>query len=152
MQPLVRLIGRNIGPYWGYVALVVLCQTIATAMALYLPTLNARLIDEGVVQGDLDYIWRTGGLMLIFGLVQSLAQIIAVYLGARTAMSLGRQIRAAMFRRTLEFSTQEINHFGAPTLLTRSTNDVQQVQQFVYMSLVLVVGAPITMVGGAVMA
>jgi ATP-binding cassette subfamily B protein len=149
---LARLINRYIRPYWGLLAIVVVLQTIATIMSLYLPTLNARIIDEGVVTGDVDFIWGTGGVMLLLSLVQGAAQIGAVWAGANTAMQFGRDIRGAIFERTLSFSTREMNHFGAPSLITRSTNDVQQVQMLVLMTCVMLVGAPITMVGGVVMA
>ncbi len=149
---LARLINRYIRHYWGLLAIVVVLQTIATIMSLYLPTLNARIIDEGVVTGDVDFIWGTGGVMLLLSLVQGAAQIGAVWAGANVAMQFGRDIRGAIFERTLSFSTREMNRFGAPSLITRSTNDVQQVQMLVLMTCVMLVGAPITMVGGVVMA
>ena len=127
-------------------------QTIATIMSLYLPTLNARIIDEGVVKGDVDFIWGTGGVMLLLSLVQGAAQIGAVWAGANVAMQFGRDVRDAIFERTLSFSAREMNKFGAPSLITRSTNDVQQVQMLVLMTCVMLVGAPITMIGGVVMA
>jgi ATP-binding cassette subfamily B protein len=149
---LARLINRYIRPYWGLLAIVVVLQTIATIMSLYLPTLNARIIDEGVVTGDVDFIWGTGGVMLLLSLVQGAAQIGAVWAGANVAMQFGRDVRGAIFERTLSFSAREMNKFGAPSLITRSTNDVQQVQMLVLMTCVMLVGAPITMVGGVVMA
>ena len=149
---LARLINRYIRPYWGLLAIVVVLQTIATIMSLYLPTLNARIIDEGVVTGDVDFIWGTGGVMLLLSLVQGAAQIGAVWAGANTAMQFGRDVRDAIFERTLSFSAREMNKFGAPSLITRSTNDVQQVQMLVLMTCVMLVGAPITMIGGVVMA
>ncbi|HJE51228.1 MAG TPA: ABC transporter ATP-binding protein/permease [Tessaracoccus flavescens] len=149
---LARLINRYIRPYWGLLAIVVALQTIATIMSLYLPTLNARIIDEGVVVGDTDFIWGTGGVMLLLSAIQALAQIGAVWAGANTAMQFGRDVRAAIFDRALSFSTQEMNKFGAPSLITRSTNDVQQVQMLVLMTCVMLVSAPITMVGGVFMA
>jgi ATP-binding cassette subfamily B protein len=149
---LARLINRYVRPYWGLLAIVVVLQTIATIMSLYLPTLNARIIDEGVVKGDVDFIWGTGGVMLLLSLVQGAAQIGAVWAGANVAMQFGRDVRDAIFERTLSFSAREMNKFGAPSLITRSTNDVQQVQMLVLMTCVMLVGAPITMVGGVVMA
>ena len=149
---LARLINRYIRPYWGLLAIVVVLQTIATIMSLYLPTLNARIIDEGVVTGDVDFIWGTGGVMLLLSLVQGAAQIGAVWAGANVAMQFGRDVRDAIFERTLSFSAREMNKFGAPSLITRSTNDVQQVQMLVLMTCVMLVGAPITMIGGVVMA
>lgn len=152
IRRLATLINRYISQYWGLLVLVVALQVVATIMALYLPTLNARIIDEGVVRGDTDYIWRTGGVMLLLSLVQALGQGSAVYFGARAAMLFGRDVRAALFDRTLAFSSREMNHFGAPSLITRTTNDVQQVQMLVLMTAIMLVGAPITMVGGVVMA
>ena len=149
---LARLINRYIRPYWGLLAIVVVLQTIATIMSLYLPTLNARIIDEGVVKGDTDYIWRTGAVMLLLSVVQAAAQIGAVWAGANTAMQFGRDVRAAIFDKALSFSTKEMNRFGAPSLITRNTNDVQQVQMLVLMTCVMLVSAPITMVGGVFMA
>ncbi len=149
---LARLINRYIRPYWGLLALVVVLQTIATTMSLYLPTLNARIIDEGVATGDVGYIWGTGGLMLGLSLVQGAAQIGAVWAGANAAMRFGRDVRAAVFDRALSFSNRELNTFGAPSLITRNTNDVQQVQMLVLMTCTMLVGAPITMVFGVVMA
>ena len=149
---LARLINRYIRPYWGLLGIVVVLQTIATIMSLYLPTLNARIIDEGVVVGDTGFIWSTGGIMLILSAVQGAAQIGAVWAGANAAMQFGRDVRTAIFKRALEFSTQELNKFGAPSLITRNTNDVQQVQMLVLMTCVMLVSAPITMVGGVFMA
>ncbi|GAA3864338.1 ABC transporter ATP-binding protein [Tessaracoccus defluvii] len=147
-----RVINRYVKPYWGLIAIVVVLQIIATIMSLYLPTLNARIIDQGVVLGDTDYIWRTGGVMLLLSAIQAAAQIGAVWAGANTAMQFGRDLRAALFHRTLSFSTRELNKFGAPSLITRNTNDVQQVQTLIQMTLVMLVSAPITMVGGVFMA
>ncbi|MHA6523158.1 ABC transporter ATP-binding protein [Tessaracoccus sp. G1721] len=147
-----RLINRYIRPYWGLLAIVIALQTIATIMSLYLPTLNARIIDEGVVTGDTDFIWGTGGVMLLLSAVQGAAQIAAVWAGANAAMQFGRDVRAAIFERALSFSARELNRFGAPSLITRNTNDVQQVQMLVLMSAVMLVSAPITMVGGVFMA
>ncbi|MDO5734895.1 MAG: ABC transporter ATP-binding protein [Propionibacteriaceae bacterium] len=152
IRRLATLINRYIRQYWGLLSLVVALQVVATMMSLYLPTLNARIIDQGVVKGDTDYIWSTGGVMLLLALVQGIGQGGAVYFGARAAMLFGRDVRAALFDRTLAFSSREMNHFGAPSLITRTTNDVQQVQMLVLMTCIMLVGAPITMVGGVVMA
>ncbi|GAA1394055.1 ABC transporter ATP-binding protein [Luteococcus peritonei] len=149
---LVRLINRYIKPYWGLVGIVLLLQLIAVIASLYLPNLNARIIDQGVARGDTHYIWVHGGWMLAVSLVQIAAQICAVWFGARAAMQVGRDIRAAIFSRVLSFSAREVNQFGAPSLITRTTNDVQQVQQLVLMTLVMMVSAPITMAGGVFMA
>ncbi|MGO1385624.1 MAG: ABC transporter ATP-binding protein [Arachnia sp.] len=152
IRKLGTLINRYITQYWRLLLLVVALQVVATMMTLYLPTLNARIIDEGVVLGDTDFIWRTGAIMLVLALVQGLGQVGSVYFGARAAMLFGRDVRAALFDRTLAFSSREMNHFGAPSLITRTTNDVQQVQMLVLMTCIMLVGAPITMVGGVVMA
>lgn len=152
IKRLAKLINQFIKPYWLWLIGIVVLQTLATIMSLYLPTLNARIIDEGVVTGDIDYIWRTGWIMLGFAAIQAAAQIGAVYLGANVAMKFGRDVRAAIFDRALSFSTRELNQFGAPSLITRNTNDVQQVQMLVVMTATMLVGAPITMVGGVYMA
>ncbi len=149
---LVKLINRYIRPYYGLLAGVLVCQLIATAASLTLPTLNAQIIDNGVAKGDTDYIWRHGAIMLAVALVQAIGQVIAVYFGAKAAMSFGRDVRSAVFTRTLSFSTREVNRFGAPSLITRTTNDVQQVQMLVLMTCIMMVSAPITMVGGVIMA
>ncbi len=149
---LVRLINRFIKPYWGLIGVVVLLQLVATIASLYLPNLNARIIDQGVAKGDTHYIWTHGGWMLAVSLVQAVAQITAVWFGARAAMQLGSDVRAAVFERVLGFSSREVNQFGAPSLITRTTNDVQQVQQLVLMTCVMMISAPITMVGGVIMA
>ncbi len=149
---LITLIRRTIRPYWPLVVGVVVLQTISTIASLYLPTLNARIIDGGVAKGDTHYIWVHGGYMLAWSLAQVVAQIAAAYLGARVAMSVGRDVRTQLFDHVLAFSSREVNHFGAPSLITRNTNDVQQVQQLLLMGLIMVVGAPLTMVGGVFMA
>lgn len=149
---LTKLINRYIKPYrWALVA-VVLLQLIATTASLLLPTLNAQIIDNGVAKGDTNYIVSQGAVMLGLSIVQATSQIIAVYFGARTAMAFGRDVRAAIFTRTLEFSTRELNQFGAPSLITRTTNDVQQVQMLVLMTAIMMISAPITMAGGVFMA
>lgn len=147
-----RLLGRYLRPYVLPLAGVILLQFVATLAALELPTLNADIIDNGVAKGDTGYIWTHGGLMLAVSMVQVAAQIGAVFLGARLAMGFGRDVRDAVFTRTLAFSTREVNRFGAPSLITRTTNDVQQVQMLVLMTCITLVGAPITMVGGVIMA
>src|SRR3954452_9103839 len=120
--------------------------------ALYLPSLNADIIDEGVTQGDTAFIIRTGGVMLMVSLLQILCSAGAVYVGARTAMAFGRDLRAALFHRVGSFSSREVYQLGAPSLITRSTNDVQQVQMLVLMTCTMMVAAPIMMVGGVLMA
>ncbi len=147
-----RLLGRYLRPYAASLALVVTLQFLATLAGLELPTLNADIIDNGVAKGDTAYIWTHGALMLGVSLVQVLAQVGAAWFGARLAMGFGRDVRDAVFSRTLAFSTREVNRFGAPSLITRTTNDVQQVQMLVLMTCLMLMGAPITMVGGVIMA
>src|SRR5262249_20071175 len=127
-------------------------QLVGTIASLYLPSLNADIIDNGVAKGDTNYIMHTGGWMLAVSLVQIACAITAVYFGARTAMSVGRDLRSTIFRRVGEFSSREMAHFGAPSLITRNTNDVQQVQMLVVMTCTVMVMAPIMCVGGVIMA
>ncbi|MEU6175395.1 ABC transporter ATP-binding protein [Streptantibioticus parmotrematis] len=149
---LVRLLRAYLRPYTTSIALIVLLQLVSTLATLYLPTLNANIIDKGVVKGDTGYIVGTGGLMLAVTLVQIVCAIGAVYFGARTSMALGRDVRAAVFDRVQSFSAREVGRFGAPSLITRTTNDVQQVQMLTLMTFTLMVSAPIMCVGGIVMA
>ncbi|KOT62083.1 multidrug ABC transporter ATPase [Streptomyces rimosus subsp. rimosus] len=134
------------------ISLIVLLQLIQTLATLYLPTLNADIIDDGVIKGDMGYILGLGGVMIAVTLLQICCSIGAVYFGARTAMALGRDIRAAVFDRVQSFSAREVGRFGAPSLITRTTNDVQQVQMLVLMTFTMMVAAPIMCVGGVVMA
>ena len=127
-------------------------QAIQTAAALTLPTLNADIIDNGVLQGDNGYIWRTGGVMLGFSFVQILFVIAAVWFGAQAAMSFGRDLRRDIFQQVNSYSAREIGQFGAPSLITRITNDVQQVQMLVVLACTMMIAAPITMVFGIVFA
>ncbi|AYW78977.1 ABC transporter ATP-binding protein [Propionibacterium acidifaciens] len=131
---------------------MVLLQAAASVASLMLPNLNARIIDTGVAYGDTAYIWRTGGRMLAVGGAQVVAQCLAAVLGARLAMGIGRDIRAGLFHTVLNYSSQEVDHFGAPSLITRTTNDVQQVQQLILMTCIMILGAPFTMVGAVIMA
>ncbi|MBO0843854.1 MAG: ABC transporter ATP-binding protein [Nocardioides sp.] len=149
---LITLVRRFLAAYRRPLIAVVVLQFIGTVMALYLPSLNADIIDNGVVTGDTGYIVRTGAVMLVVAFVQILCSIGAVWFGARTAMGFGRDVRAEIFRQVGTFSQREVQHFGAPSLITRETNDVQQVQMLVLMSCTLMVMAPIMMVGGIVMA
>ncbi|MFC1416452.1 ABC transporter ATP-binding protein [Streptacidiphilus cavernicola] len=149
---LIRLLRAHLRPYTKPIGLLVLLQLIQTIATLYLPTLNADIIDDGVIKGDTGYILQTGGIMLGVTLAQVVCAIGAVYYGARTAMALGRDIRASVFNRVQTFSSREVGHFGAPSLITRSTNDVQQVQMLVLMTFTLMVAAPIMCVGGIIMA
>ncbi|WP_406435765.1 ABC transporter ATP-binding protein/permease [Streptomyces sp. NBC_00631] len=149
---LIRLLRTYLRPYKKPISLLVLLQFLQTCATLYLPTLNAHIIDNGVVKGDTDYILSLGGLMIGISLAQVACNIGAVYYGARTASALGRDVRAAVFDRVQSFSSREVGHFGAPSLITRTTNDVQQVQMLVLMTFTLMVSAPIMCVGGIVLA
>lgn len=149
---LIRLIFQHLRPYRTWLAIVVLLQFLGTLAMLFMPSMNAHIIDHGVVAGDTGYILREGGLMLLVAIGQIACSVTAVWFSARTAMSFGRDLRAAIFRRVGSFSAREINHFGAPSLITRETNDVQQVQMLVLMGGTMMVAAPIMMVGGIVMA
>jgi ATP-binding cassette subfamily B multidrug efflux pump len=149
---LLRVLRTHLRPYAGNLSLVVVLQLIGTIASLYLPTLNADIIDNGVAKGDTGYIMGTGGWMLAISLVQIACTVTAVYFGAKTAALFGRDVRAAVFHRVGEFSAREVNQFGAPTLISRSTNDVQQIQMLVVMTTTMLVAAPITMVGGVIMA
>ena len=149
---LLRILRTHLRPYAGNLSVVVVLQLIGTIASLYLPSLNADIIDNGVAKGDTGYIMRTGGWMLAVSLVQIVCTIVAVYFGAKTAALFGRDVRAAVFHRVGEFSAREVNQFGAPTLISRSTNDVTQIQMLVVTTCTMLVAAPITMVGGVVMA
>ncbi|GAA3497948.1 ABC transporter ATP-binding protein [Streptomyces prasinosporus] len=149
---LIRLLRARLRPYKRPVALLVLLQFLQTCATLYLPTLNADIIDDGVVKGDTGYILGYGALMIGVSLAQVVCNVGAVYYGARTASALGRDVRAAVFDRVQSFSARELGQFGAPSLITRTTNDVQQVQMLALMTFTLMVSAPIMCVGGIVMA
>ena len=149
---LVRILLSRSKPYTGYVIAVLLLQALSTAATLYLPSLNAKIIDRGVAQVDIDYIWRTGGIMLIVAFVQVLAAIAAIWFGSRTAMGLGRDLRSDIFRRVTRYSAEDMNNFGTATLITRGTNDVQQIQMVYMMILNFMVTAPIMSIGGVIMA
>jgi len=120
---LVRLLRRHLRPYGRPLAAVVALQLVGTMASLYLPSLNADIIDNGVVTGDIDYILQTGVMMLGVSLVQVICAIIAVYFGSRLAMGMGRQLRGDLFHRVVAFSQREVGQFGAPSLITRNTND-----------------------------
>jgi ATP-binding cassette subfamily B protein len=149
---LIRVLRAYLRPYRKPIALVVLLQFIQTLATLYLPTLNADVIDNGVVKGDIGYILHTGGVMLAVTLLQVVCSIGAVYFGAQTSMALGRDLRSAIFDRVQDFSAREVGRFGTPSLITRTTNDVQQVQMLALLSFTLMVMAPIMCVGGVVLA
>lgn len=149
---LLKLIGRYIKPHWPLLVAVVVFQFAQSMASLYLPQLTADIIDNGVAKGDVGYILRVGVVMLGATLVQILFAIAAVYFGARAAMSLGRDLRSAVFYRVSEFSEREVTRFGAPSLITRTTNDVTQVQMLVLMTCTLMVSAPILAIGGIIAA
>ena len=149
---LVRLLSRFLRPYARHLAAVVALQLAATTASLYLPNLYARIIDRGVAVGDTGYILATGAIMLAFTAVQVACSIGAVYFGAMVAMAYGRDLRGAIFHHIGEFSAHEVGKFGAPSLITRTTNDVQQVQMVVLMGCTMLVMAPIMCIGGVVMA
>ena len=149
---LLHLLRRFLRPYRRDLAIVVLLQLVATIASLYLPSMNADIIDRGVVTGNTGYILRTGGAMLLVAALQIACAVSAVYFGARTAMAYGRDLRGAIFHRVGEFSSREVGRFGAPSLITRTTNDVQQVTTLVLMGCTMVVMAPIMCFGGIVMA
>jgi ATP-binding cassette subfamily B protein len=149
MIPLLR---RFLRPYSRLLVVVVVLVTLQALGQLWLPSLNADIINKGVITGDTGYIMRTGGIMLGVTLTLGVASIVQSYYSALTAMSFGRDVRSAMFHRVQAFSLRELNTFGAPSLITRNTNDVQQVQMLVVMGLTMMLSAPITMVGGVIMA
>ncbi len=149
---LIRILRTYLRPYRRPITLVVVLQLIQTLATLYLPTLNADIIDNGVVRGDAGYIMHTGGVMLAVTVVQIFGSIGAVYFGARTSMALGRDVRLTIFDRVQDFSAREVGHFGTPSLITRTTNDVQQVQMLALLSFTLMVSAPIMAVGGVLLA
>jgi ATP-binding cassette subfamily B protein len=149
---LLRLLRTHLSPYKPWLAAIVVLQFTATVAMLYLPSLNADIIDQGVAVGDTDYIVRTGAVMLGVSMVQIVCSVVAVACAARTAMSFGRDVRAAVFHRIGSFSGREVAQFGAPSLITRNTNDVQQVQMLTLLTCSLAVQVPIMMVGGIVMA
>jgi ATP-binding cassette, subfamily B, multidrug efflux pump len=149
---LIRLLRTYLRPYRGAITAVCVLQLVQTLATLFLPTLNADIIDNGVITGDTGYIMRIGGIMLVVSLVQIICAIGAVYFGARTAMALGRDVRHGVFRRVQAFSAREVGRFGTPSLITRTTNDVQQVQMLAVMTFTLLVSAPIMCVGGVILA
>ncbi|WP_405694988.1 ABC transporter ATP-binding protein [Streptomyces sp. NBC_01185] len=149
---LIKLLRTYLGPYRQPIMLLVLFQLLQTCASLYLPSLNADIIDNGVVRGDTGYILQFGAVMIAVSVIQIVCNIGAVYYGARTASALGRDVRASVFGQVQSFSAREVGRFGAPSLITRTTNDVQQVQMLVLMAFTLMVSAPIMCVGGVIMA
>lgn len=149
---LLALLRQYIRPYRRLVAVLMVLQGISSLASLYLPTVNAAIIDEGVAKGDTATIVRLGMVMLSVTALQVLCAVGAVYFGSRTGMGFGRDLRAAMFEHITTFSEHETAHFGAPTLLTRTTNDVRQIQYLVQISSTVLVTAPIMCIGGILMA
>jgi ATP-binding cassette, subfamily B, multidrug efflux pump len=149
---LIRLLRAYLRPYGRWLLAVIALQLLGTIATLYLPSLNADIIDNGIAKGNTAYILSTGGWMLLISFAQIVCSAAATYYGARTAMSLGRDLRAAIFRRVSEFSGREVARFGAPSLITRNTNDVQQVQMLVAMTCTMMITAPIMCAGGIIMA
>jgi ATP-binding cassette, subfamily B, multidrug efflux pump len=149
---LIRLLRTYLRPHTRPLAAVIVLQLLGTIATLYLPSLNADIIDRGIANGDTGYILRIGGWMLLISVVQIVCSIVAVYFGAKAAMSFGRDLRGAIFHRVGGFSGQEVAQFGAPSLITRTTNDVQQVQMLVVITCTMLIAAPIMCVGGVIMA
>jgi ATP-binding cassette subfamily B multidrug efflux pump len=149
---LIRLLRTHLRAYRRVLLVLLGLQAIQSIANLYLPNLNASIIDKGVLRGDQGYIWTLGGVMLGVTLVQAVFAVAAFYFGARVAAGFGRDVRSNLFRRSLEFSAREVNHFGPASLITRVTNDVQQVQMLVQMACNMLLAAPVTIVGGVVMA
>ncbi|MDO5719185.1 MAG: ABC transporter ATP-binding protein [Actinomycetaceae bacterium] len=146
------ILKRYLTPAWPLLLAVVIFQMCQSFASLLLPTMNADIINNGVVTGDIAYIWATGGRMLLVTLFQVTCAIIAVYFASRLAMGLGRDLRGALFNHVVDFSQREVGEFGAPSLITRNTNDVQQVQMLVQSGSALMVSAPMLAIGGIVMA
>ena len=149
---LIRLLREYLRPYRKPLSLVLLLQLAQTLATLYLPTLNADIIDKGVITGNTHYILSIGGVMLAITLVQVACAVGAVYFGAKTAMALGRDVRHGIFSQVLRFSDREVSHLGTPSLITRTTNDVQQVQMLAIMTFTLLLSAPIMCIGGIILA
>ena len=149
---LMRLLRTYLRPYGKALFAIIVLQLVATVASLYLPNLNADIIDRGVSHGDTGYILSTGSIMLLIAAVQIACTAVAVFIGAKTAMSYGRDLRASIFHHVGSFSARELGKFGAPSLITRNTNDVQQIQMLVLMGANMLVTSPIMCVGGIVMA
>jgi len=143
-----KLLRAHVGPYKKVLLLVVVLQAVQASAALTLPTINANIIDHGVLPGNVHYIWTHGAVMVLVALVQVAFQIAAVFYGAKVAMGFGRDLRGALFHKVTDFSTREVGAFGAPSLITRITNDVQQVQLLVVLGTTMAIAAPITMAAG----
>ncbi|MGP8160233.1 MAG: ABC transporter ATP-binding protein [Candidatus Dormibacteria bacterium] len=149
---LVRMMLARLRPYRLQVSIVLALIVAQTVLGLYLPNLTADIINNGITKGDVGYIWRTGGVMLALTLLSGVTAVVATYFASRTSMGVGRDLRGIIFGRVMRFSAREMNSFGTASLITRNTNDVQQIQIFLQMALTLMVAAPIMMVGGVIMA
>jgi len=149
---LTQILREYLRPYKRNVAIVLILLLIQAIANLYLPTLNADLINNGVAKGDIGYIWRVGAAMLGASVLVMIASIVLAYLSSRIAMAFGRDLRRGVFSAVETFSAREMNQFGAPSLITRNTNDVQQVQMVLFMGLTMMLGAPITGIGAVIMA
>lgn len=149
---LLKILRRYLKQYWPLLVAVSVFQLAQSLASLYLPSLNADIVDNGIAKGDIPYIFNVGAIMLGITLLQIVCAIIAVYFAAKVAMSLGRDLRNGIFHTVSEFSEREVSQFGAPSLITRTTNDVQQVQMVVLMSLTLFITAPMLAIGGVIMA
>jgi ATP-binding cassette subfamily B multidrug efflux pump len=149
---MIRLLGVYLKPYSKLIAVVFVLVLFRAITNLYLPTLNAEIINYGVIPGDTGYIATMGGYMLLVALLQTACAVAAMYLGAKAAMSFGRDMRSDLFRKVESFSLSEINRFGTPSLITRNTNDVQQIQMLVAIGLSMMLFAPMMLVGGLIMA
>lgn len=149
---LLRLLRRYLAPYKRGLVLVVVLQLVGTIASLYLPSLNGDIIDQGVAHGDTGYILKLGSAMLGIAAIQIACSIAAVYVGARLAIGYGRDLRGAIFHHVGKLSAREVGKVGAPSLITRTTNDVQQIQMLVLMGVTMLVMAPIMCIGGIVMA
>src|SRR5438445_2361011 len=149
---LIRLLRSYLRPYAREVAIVIVLVLIQSIANLYLPNLNADIINNGVARGDIPYIWRTGGVMLGITLVLGVIAVGGVYWASLASQAVGRDLRTAVFGKVQNFSAREMNRFGTPSLITRNTNDVQQIQLFLQIALTMMVSAPIMAVGGVIMA
>jgi ATP-binding cassette subfamily B multidrug efflux pump len=149
---LIRLLRTHLAPYRGWLTALVLLQLTSTVAMLYLPHLNADIIDKGIARGDNGYVLRIGAVMLAIALVQAACSMTSAWFGGQAAMAFGRDVRKRVFARIGSFSAREVSGFGAPSLITRATNDVQQVQMLAMMTCTMAVTIPIMMVGGVVMA
>ena len=149
---LIRLLRNHLRPYKAMLLVLLGLQAIQALLNLYLPNINGKIIDKGVITGNTHYIWRMGGFMLFVAAIQAVFAVAAIYLGSRVAMAFGRDVRSVLFHRSIALSAREVNQLGAPSLITRVTNDVQQVQLMVVLVCTFLLAAPVTIIGGVIMA